>query len=317
MLNADLKEFNFTSDFDGLEIHGLFAVPIGNINGIVQIVHGMCDHKERYLDFMDYLAEEGFITVIHDNRGHGQSICNEDDLGFLYRNGGKGFVEDIAQVNRLAKEQFPDLPFFMLGHSMGSLGARAFIKEHDSEINGLVVCGCPCFVKFSGFMRSISGKLSAKHGSHTRSEKIAQLIEKMYSRPFAKENTPHSWICSNPEIVAAYNDDPLCNFSFTMNGYESLLYLIKECYSKKGWRVENPHLPIRFVSGKNDPCMISEKRFFKAISLMEKIGYESVSHRLFDGMRHEILNEKNNSIVYKDIAKSLFSWIDRMQNSPQ
>jgi alpha-beta hydrolase superfamily lysophospholipase len=79
--------------------------------------------------------------------------------------------------------------------------------------------------------------------------------------------------------------------------------------------VENPHLPIRFVSGKDDPCMISEKKFYKSISLMEQIGYESVSHRLFDGMRHEILNEKNNIIVYKDIAKTLFSWIDRMNQA--
>ena len=313
MLNADLKEFNFTSDFDGLSVSAIIAVPIGNINGVVQIVHGMCEYKERYITFMDYLAEEGFLTVIHDNRGHGKSICSEEDLGFLYRNGGKGFVEDIAQLARITKESYPDLPYFMIGHSMGSLGARVFTKEHDSMINGLVVCGCPCFLKYSAFIRNISKMLSKKYGSHFRSEKITAMMEKMYNKPFAKENTPHSWVCGNPEVVAKYNEDPLCNFMFTLNGYEGLLYLIRECYSKKGWRVENPHLPIRFVSGKNDPCMISEKHFFKAIALMEKVGYESVSHRLFDGMRHEILNEKNNSIVYKDIAKTPFSWIDRIK----
>lgn len=149
MLNADLKEFNFTSDFDGLSVSAIIAVPIGNINGVVQIVHGMCEYKERYITFMDYLAEEGFLTVIHDNRGHGKSICSEEDLGFLYRNGGKGFVEDIAQLARITKESYPDLPYFMIGHSMGSLGARVFAKEHDSMINGLVVCGCPCFLKHS------------------------------------------------------------------------------------------------------------------------------------------------------------------------
>lgn len=312
MLNADVKDFEFPSAFDGLNIHAAIAVPSGNINGILQIVHGMCEYKERYFPFMDYLAEEGFITVIHDNRGHGKSICSEEDLGFLYRNGGQGYVEDIAQLNRIVKEAYPDLPYFMLGHSMGSLGARVFIKNHDAEINGLIVSGSPCFSRFSGFARSIRSGLSKKLGSRFRSEKISSVMENTFNKNFSDENLPHAWICSDREVVEQYNADPLCSFIFTLNGYEALLYLLKETYSKKGWKVENPSLPIRFLSGKDDPCMISEKHFQKAIDLFVKVGYESVSHRLFDGMRHEILNEKNNSIVYKDIAKTLFSWIDRL-----
>lgn len=312
MLNADVKEFEFSSAFDGLNIHAAIAVPSGECNGILQIVHGMCEHKERYLPFMDYLAEEGFITVIHDNRGHGKSICAEEDLGFLYRNGGQGFVEDIAQVTKIVREAYPDMPYFMLGHSMGSLGARIFIKEHDADINGLIVSGCPCFSRFSGFARAVQSALSQKLGSHFRSEKIYSTFEAAFNRNFSDENISNAWICSDREVVERFNEDPLCNFIFTLNGYEALLYLLKETYSKKGWRVENPLLPIRFLSGKDDPCMISERKFLNAIGMLEKVGYESVSHRLFDGMRHEILNEKNNSIVYKDIAKTLFSWIDRL-----
>jgi len=126
------------------------------------------------------------------------------------------------------------------------------------------------------------------------------------------ENVPHSWICSDPEVVEKFNADPMCNFKYTLNGYEGLLWLMKETYSKKGWQVKNPRLPIRFVSGKDDPCMLSEKKFFKAMDTLEKVGYESISHRFFDGMRHEVLNEKNSMNVYKDIAKTLFSWIDRI-----
>lgn len=312
MLNADVKEFEFASAFDGLNIHAAIAVPSGECNGIVQIVHGMCEYKERYFPLMDYLAEEGFITVIHDNRGHGKSICAEEDLGFLYRNGGQGFVSDIAQLTKITKEAYPDLPYFMLGHSIGSLGARIFVKEHDLEINGLLVLGCPCFSRFSGFARSVQSALSQKLGSHFRSDKIYNIMETAFNKNFQDENLPHAWICSDRDVVEQFNADPMCNFMFTLNGYEALLYLLKETYSKKGWRVENPALPIRFLSGRDDPCMISEKRFIKALELLEKVGYESVSHRLFDGMRHEILNEKNNSIVYKDIAKTLFSWIDRL-----
>lgn len=312
MLNADLKSFEFDSGFDGLRIHALIAVPSGNINGIVQIVHGMCEYKERYLDFMDYLAEEGFMSVIHDNRGHGKSICSEDDIGFLYKNGGKGYVSDIAQLVGIVKEAYPSIPYFMFGHSMGSLGARCYIKEHDTELNGLIISGSPSFSRFSSFARSIQSALSQKLGSHFRSEKISGIADTVLSKKFAKENLKNSWICSNSEVVKAFNEDSMCNFIYTLNGYEALLYLLKETYSKRGWRVENSGLPIRFISGRDDPCMLSEKKFFKAAELLEKAGYSSISHRLFDGMRHEIINEKNNIIVYKDVAKTLFSWIDRM-----
>lgn len=312
MLNADVKDFEFTSAFDGLVIKALIAVPSGNINGVVQIVHGMCEYKERYLPFMDYLAEEGFISVIHDNRGHGGSICSKEDLGFLYKDGGIGFVQDIAQLTQIVKEAYPNAPYFMLGHSMGSLGARTFTKKYDSLVNGLIVMGCPCFSRFSSFARNIDGALTKKLGSHYRSEKISGIMEAMFNKPFVKENLPHSWICSDREVVEKFNTDPLCNFMFTLNGYEALLFLLRETYSKKGWRVENPHLPIRFLSGRDDPCMISEKKLLQAIGLLEKVGYENVSHRFFDGMRHEILNEKNCAVVYKDIAKTLYSWIDRM-----
>lgn len=313
MLNADTREFQFTSDHDGLIVSAVIAAPSGNINGIVQIVHGMNEYKERYFPFMDYLAEEGFITVIHDNRGHGKSICTPDDLGFMFRAGGKGFVSDIAQLNAIVKQRFPDLPCFLIGHSMGSLGARCFLKEHDDQINGLIVLGCPCYSRFSGFVRSIDSSLSKKLGSRYRSDKIYDIAEKTLGRNFP--GPPHSWICSDKEVVEKFNADPLCNFRYTLNGYEGLLWLMRETYSKKGWQVKSPSLPIRFISGKDDPVMLSEKKFFKAMESLEKAGYSSISHRFFDGMRHEVLNEKNAINVYKDIAKTLFSWIDRIRST--
>lgn len=310
MLNADLKEFEFTSEHDGLVISAVIALPSGEPNGVVQLVHGMNEHKERYYPFMDYLAGEGFISVIHDNRGHGKSICSPDDLGFMFRDGGQGFVSDIAQMNRIVRETYPQLPLFLIGHSMGSLGARCFIKHNDHLINGLIVLGCPCYSRFSGIFRTINSELVKNLGSRYRSEKVCAAAEAFLNKGF-EHDLLNSWICSDRDVVEAFNADPLCNFKYTLNGYEGLLYLLHETYSKRGWQVSNPHLPIRFISGADDPCMYSEKKFFKAVSLLEKLGYESTSHRLFEGMRHEVLNEKNNTAVWKDIAKTLFSWIDR------
>ena len=309
MLNADLREIDFTSDFDGLVISAVVAAPTGNVNGVVQIVHGMNEYKERYFDFMDYLAGEGFVTVIHDNRGHGKSICSPDDLGFMYKDGGEGFVSDIAQLNGRIRQAYPNLPVCMIAHSMGSLGARCFLKKNDDRLNGLIVLGSPSYSRFSRFARSINSAIVHNVGSRERSETIYEVSEKIFNRNFG--SAPHSWICSKKDVVEQFNADPLCNYKYTMNGYEGLLYLMQETYSKSGWEMKNPRLPIRFISGKNDPVMLSEKKFFKAMGMLEKQGYESISHRLFDGMRHEVLNEKNNETVYRDIAKTLYSWIDR------
>lgn len=309
MLNADLKEFAFTSDFDGLVISAVLAVPSGELNGIVQIVHGMNEHKERYYQFMDYLAEQGFITVIHDNRGHGKSIVEPDDLGFTFRNGGEGFVSDIAQLNARIREAYPNLPLFMIASGMGAAGARCFLREHDSDINGLVLLGTLCYCPFSPAVRVIGSVASKRPGSRFRSEKIFDTIDDSFGKFF--EKPINSWRCSDADAVLAYNEDPLCNFKPTLNSYTELLWLVKQSESGRGWKMKNPSLPIRFVSGKDDSAMISEKRFMRSVRKLEKLGYESISHRLFEGLRHDVLMEKNSVNVYKDIAKTLFSWLDR------
>lgn len=313
MINADLKELNFISDFDGLNISAIAAVPLREFYGVVQIVHGMCEHKERYFDFMDYLAEQGFASVIHDNRGHGHSVRTSEDLGYMYEDGGKGFIADIAQLNGTIHQMFPDMPCFMMAHSMGSLGARCFLKENDDKINGLIILGSPSYSRLSKPVRAICAAVSRAEKSHERISRIDDAFEKLFNRGFG--SVKHSWICSQKEVVEKFNSDPLTNFIYTLNGYEALLYLMKEAYNKKGWQKKALQLPVRFISGKKDPVMLSEKKFFKSLENLRKKGYESISHRLFDNMRHEILNEKNNIIVYRDIAKTLFSWVDRINQT--
>ena len=309
MLNADLKEFEFTSDYDELVVSAVLAVPSGDINGIVQVVHGMNEHKERYYPFMDYLAEQGFITVICDNRGHGKSIVEPDDLGFMFRMGGEGLISDIAQLCGKIKAAYPGVPVFMAASGMGAAAARCFLKEHDGEINGLVLLGTICHSVFSPAARVISSVSSKRPGSRFRSEKIFDTVDDSFGKFF--EDPINSWRCSDSDVVLAYNEDPLCNFKPTLNAYQELVWLIRQSESGRGWKVTAPSLPIRFISGRDDSAMISEKRFMRSMKRLEKMGYESISHRLFDGMRHDVLMEKNSINVYKDIAQTLFSWLDR------
>lgn len=313
MINAGLKDLSFISDFDGLNISAVAAVPSGNIYGVVQILHGMNEYKERYYDFMDYLAEQGFISVIHDHRGHGHSIREEGDLGFMYENGGEGLVADIAQLNRIIHEEYTVLPCFMIGHSMGSIGARCFLKENDSAIDGLILLGTPPYSSFSAPVRAIGSAISKGGDLRNKIDKVEAAAEKLFNKGFG--TTPRSWLTSRKEIVEEFNANPLSNYVYTLSAYESFMYMLKEAYSRRGWKVTSPQLPIRFLSGKKDPVMLSEKKFYKAVEKLRQKGYESISHRLFDNMRHEILNEKNNITVYRDIAKTMFSWVDRINQS--
>lgn len=315
MLNADVKEFEYSSEFDGLKISAVIALPSEQINGVVQIVHGMNEHKERYYEFMDYLAEEGFITVISDNRGHGKSVCSADDLGFMYRDGGEGLISDIAQLNRIIRETYPQHPLFIIGHGIGGVAVRHFLRGGDDLVNGAVLLGTPVYKGFSPIVRSIDSLSMYRYGSRFRSEKIYDVIDNTLGKFY--EQPDNSWRCSDPGVVEAYNNDPLCSFKVTLNGYKEFLWLLRKANSRRGWQMKHPSLPIRFISGKDDPLMISEKRFLKEVKRLEKRGYESISHRLFDGMRHDVLLEKNCQNVWKDIAKSLFSWIDRFNETMQ
>ena len=124
-------ESSFKSEADNLEISIMAVIPDKKpYRAVVQLVHGMSEHKERYLPFMQYLAKSGYVTVIHDHRGHGKSVKYQDDLGFTYGGGAQAMLQDIRTVNRKIHAYYPELPLILMGHSMGSLAVRAFVAEH-------------------------------------------------------------------------------------------------------------------------------------------------------------------------------------------
>jgi len=298
------KELEFLSKQDNLRLSGLLIEPEKG-KAILQISHGMCEHKERYIPFMEYMAKQGYICVIHDHRGHGKSIQSKEDLGYFYKNGGQNLVEDLHQVTESIKEQYPKLPCFLFGHSMGSLAVRCYCKKYDAELDGLIVCGSPSENSIAGIGILIDKAVQKYRGERGRSSVIDHVFSKDFEKAFEEEKTPHAWICSDKNVVTAYNEDPLCNFTFTLNGYEALLWLVKNTYSIQGWKLENPDLPIYFISGEQDPCMIDKKKFTEAVEMMRRTGYRQVSSKLYKGMRHEILNEIGKEQVYTDIAEFL------------
>ncbi|MGI5824228.1 MAG: alpha/beta fold hydrolase [Bacillota bacterium] len=297
------QKMQIASDCDGLLLDMAVMTPESNPQGIVQIAHGMSEHKERYYDFMGYLADNGYIAVIHDHRGHGASIKSENDLGYMYDETGEFIAEDVHQITLWAKKQFPSLPLFLFGHSMGSLIVRKYAKKYDNDIDKLIVCGSPSRSKNLGLGLWLIKNGMKKYGDHYRSAFVNRLAAGKSNKKFADGTSHKLWISSNRQAVHMYDSDPLCGFIFTLNGFQNLLLLLRSVYDKNGWRVASPQLPVLFVAGADDPIIINEKAWRRSIKFMQTVGYKKVDCKLYPGMRHEILNETDNKIVYSDILE--------------
>ena len=295
------EEFTIKSRRDGLELGVSLRIP-EQPRGILQLVHGMAEHRERYHDFMDYCAERGYVVLIHDHRGHGASIQSKDDFGYFGDNGVENIISDVHQMTEYLHERFPNLPLILFGHSMGSLVVRCYMQEYDSDVNGLIVCGSPSKRFGVGAGKFMAQFLQLLWGERHRSKFVNNLAFGSYDKKFPGSKSPNSWIVSDPAVVEAYDADARDGFVFTLNGFVTLFGLMERAYRKSGWGMQNPDVPIFFVAGADDPCIISSKDFKRAVNFMRTRGYQNVESKLYPGMRHEILNEIGKDEVWQDIV---------------
>ncbi len=298
-----MKEITLQSEMDDLPLSMLIEEPEEEAKGIVQIVHGMAEHKGRYQEFMQYIASRGYIAICHDHRGHGKSVRKIEDLGYFYDNTATYVTEDVHQITKWAKEQYPALPVILLGHSMGSMIVRKYCQTYDAEIDKLIVCGSPSKNKKAGMACIVARILEMLQGGHHRS---AFLQKQTFKEP-AKRKRNNAWLCSDETVVEQHNQDPLCGFTFTINGFQNVFQLNKDIYDKKQWNVTQPKLPILFLAGSEDKIILSKQAWEDSQTFLKEVGYANVSGKLYDGARHAILHETNKQEIYEDI----YHWIER------
>ena len=181
---------------------------------------------------------------------------------------------------------------------MGSLIVRNFIQTHDDQIDKLIVCGSPSKNETAGLAVTLTKFLRATYGDHHRSQRINDLAFSSYNKEGEEAN---AWISYNPLNVKAYNASPLDGYIFTINGFMNLFQLLENTYLKRRYELKHKDLDILFVSGEDDPCLVTKAKFNEAVEFMRKVGYRNVSSKLYPNMRHEILNEVDHQIVYDDI----------------
>ena len=293
-----MKIERIKSSSDNLELELAYIEPKEEIKGVVQISHGMSEHKERYYDFMEYLKNQGYVGVINDHRGHGSSVKNKEDLGYFYTEDISYIINDLYDVTKYIKNKYKDKKIYLFSHSMGTLVARGYIQKYDNEIEKLVLCGPPTKNELTKF----AIKLSQVSKYINKDTKPSKLLNKLTFGSYNKGNTINNvWLSKNIDNVNKYNDDKLCGFIFTGNGFINLYKLMDNAFCRENYKMQNKSLPIFVIAGSEDPVIQDEKKFLKLVDFLKELGYKDVTSKLYKGLKHEILNEEEKNIIYKDV----------------
>ncbi|MEA4965677.1 MAG: alpha/beta hydrolase [Oscillospiraceae bacterium] len=285
--------------------------PQGEVRAVLQIVHGVAEHTERYDDFARFLNQKGILVAAEDHMGHGKSLGEGDVQGFFF-GGWEAAVADSRQLQERLQKEYPDVPCFLLGHSMGSFMVRTMLISYpDSGIRGAIVSG-------TGWQPTAALKLGARLcGSEAKKrgeQAVSPLINKMvfggYNRHFQPVRTPHDWICTDEAVVDRYEADPLCGFDATVGLSRDMFSGIRRIQNPENLKKMQKDLPVWFFSGSLDPVGNRGKGVRKTVEAFRRAGMRDVSVTLYEGYRHEMLNERNKTQVYADVLRFLETHIN-------
>lgn len=310
------KEFTLLSNNGKTKINCVVWKPEdGRYIGVIQLIHGMLEYIDRYSEFAEFLTQNGFIVVGHDQLGHGKSVDSEKEYGFFDEERPSNvLIADIHNLRNKIQEEYKNVPYFMLGHSMGSYMLRKYIALYNRNVDGVIIMG-------TGFVApktTLSGIKLTKviekfKGSHHRSK----MLEKMsFGKPYQKfdktgVDLSNSWLTKDEEVVKKYYSDPLCTFKFTANGYLGLFEAVLfSCKLENVDRVPK-NIPFFFVSGEDDPVGDFGKGVRKIYDMFNLTNHKDVTMKLYKNDRHEILKETDKDVVYKDIL----NWIQARINN--
>lgn len=292
------------------KIHGCRWSPAGESKAVLQIVHGIAEFIERYDAFANYLTKLGFVVVAEDHMGHGQSI-NGDGIRGYFHGGWFTAVEDTYRLLTDTKAEFPDIPYILFGHSMGSFMARTILcKYPDSGIAAAVICGTawqPAF-ELPALIKVIDG--ICKKGDETQpNEKLQGMVFGSYNRKVEHPRTPYDWLTRDAKIVDAYVEHPLCGFTASAGLLREMMKGIYYIEQPGNLAAMKKDLPVFFIAGGDDPVGSYGKGIHKCVVEFKKAGMTDVSVRVYPLCRHEILNEINKEEIFEDITEWIFEKI--------
>lgn len=274
---------------------------------ILQIVHGVAEHIRRYDEFATYLAGKGILVVGDDHLGHGRSVNPGEPYGYFCKeDAATVLVRDEHRLKKMIQEQYVGVPYIILGHSMGSFIVRNYLLRYGTGINGAIIMGTG--MQSKGIMMTASA-IAATQRIFCGSKHVSKLMNRLtfgsYNKRIVPGRTEVDWLSANEENVQRYLEDPLCGFTFTVNGFQTLFKLIRNLCDEEKLKAMPKNLPVFFVAGTEDPVGDYGRGVEKLYQSYRDLGMENVQMKLYPGDRHEILNEADRENVYGDIYRWL------------
>lgn len=301
------QDFYFQSSTGRTSIHALKCVPDGKPRAVVQIAHGIAEHIDRYRPFMEFLAGSGFVVAGNDHLGHGKSIRVPEEQGFFAeKDGWWRVVDDMDKLHDIMSKEYPELPYVLFGHSMGSFLTRTYLIKHPDKYDAVILSGTghqsPALVLGGNAAATVMAKLNGAMGDGT---KLDSLAFGSYLSKIENPRTKFDWLSRDAEQVDKYIADPLCGFVGKIGLYRDMMQGIKFITDKKNIAQMNKEKPVYFMSGDGDPVGDYGKGVERAYKAFCDAGLHDVFMRLYPGGRHEMLNETNKEQVYQDILNWL------------
>lgn len=304
------KEYTFPSASGLCDIYAQSAAPIdyGQIRGVVQISHGMAEYSNRYAGFALELCKRGYAVFISDHVGHGSSVADKNMLGFFGENGEETFVEDLKTLTDIIKNEYNDLPLYLLGHGMGSLIARKYTAKYGYLLDGVIYTGTSGENPALGVGIQLANTLIKQNGPYYRSELLDTIAFGAYNRKTEKR-TECDWVSRDTKEVDKFIADDLCGYKYTVSGMKALFLTLKAVSTRRWYNSVPLSMPILLLSGSMDPIGDYSKGVNEVYKTLKKTGHKYVTLKLYEGARHEILNETNRKEVYEDII----NWLESLK----
>ena len=276
--------------------------------GVIQIAHGMCEYFSRYTVFAKYLCSLGFIVCGNDHLGHGASVSRETELGFFApQNGWKYLVDDMKQLTDIMQQRYPGMPYFLFGHSMGSLLTRLYLPQYGQKLSGSILCGTGGPNPLAKTGVKLADTVAHSRGMTYRSALLSRLAMGNLNRKIAHPQSVFAWLTRDQHIVELYQSDNKCNFVFTATGFRDLFTLVQRANHARCFRTTPHELPILLIAGDKDPIGSYGDGVRSVARMYHAAGQKDVDVIFYKDGRHEILNELNHLDVFGDISR----WLER------
>ena len=283
---------------DGYELHlHVFEVP--QPKAVVMCIHGMEEHKGRYIPFASFLQEKGYAVVTSDLRGHGESAPLLSHIAD--RDGARVLYEDEKAILSFIQEKYPSLPVLLFAHSMGTIIARKLLQTDSGAFSKVVLSGYPNPQSAARAGALLNGLLMRTKGAKGHSGLIDDMVLGAFSKAIPGAESALDWLSVNRENIRNYQKDPLCGAAFTLGSYDALFHLLMDIDRPELYRQVHKELPILLIAGSGDPCVGGEKGKADSLNRLARAGFRNIKAETLQGMRHEILNEKDSGTVYQRI----------------